>query len=82
MMDDVSKHLPGNPHAATYETHFENVYFHDEDRLTNTAIMALAYEQRTANLIAVLRPLWERGVVGEYMPEIMARLGYERSDAS
>ncbi|WJZ27860.1 hypothetical protein MOMMJLID_CDS0052 [Arthrobacter phage 1191A] len=62
-------HLPGNPHHALSEAaqteHVARVH----------ATLALAYEQRTANLIAVAK--WTNGldVASNLMDQVAERMG-------
>jgi len=84
--------LPGNPHmddAMTYSCAASEIMAHDEQeralyaqQATTHAILVLAYEQRTANLIAVATAVSENGVyqlnpalIGAAQEELATRLG-------
>ncbi|WPR65229.1 hypothetical protein SLW73_02495 [Glutamicibacter protophormiae] len=66
--------LPGNPHvvdpdgAATLDA-----------CLTASATLALAYEQRTANLIAYVEKIDDQTLIAERCSEIAHRLGLKTS---
>ena len=63
--------LPGNPHANV------NVDYADtnDGRINGEAILALAYEQRTANLIAYIETFGGGIEYGTIWADIRARLG-------
>lgn len=84
--------LPGNPHeedTMVYSVEASQIQAHeDHERLilaqqaTTHATLALAYEQRTANLIAVATAVSDNGVyhldpaqIGAAQEQIASRLG-------
>ena len=68
--------LPGNPHYDGARYHADGDEF-DQCRAQAEAMLALAYEQRTANLIAYIDQLWRAGedVPGALDAQIRERLG-------
>lgn len=69
--------LPGNPHANV------NVDFADtnDGRINGEAILALAYEQRTANLIAYVETFGGGIEYETIWADIRARLGLGENNA-
>lgn len=84
--------LPGNPHAENVEVVLMQTVLSSDDSGTQTiesllmdnanATLALAYEQRTANLIAVATAVSENGVyqldpalIGAAQEKLATRLG-------
>lgn len=84
--------LPGNPHmddAMNYSCAASEIMAHEDhergilaQQATTHATLALAYEQRTANLIAVATAVSENGVyqldpalIGAAQEELATRLG-------
>ena len=66
----MSAPLPGNPHFEDWTTIYEAT---DDAASIGSAILALAYEQRTANLIAMMRETYDRAGLRD---KIADRLGW------
>lgn len=81
--------LPGNPHAENVELVLLQTVLSSDDSGTQTiesllmdnanATLALAYEQRTANLIAYVEKIDDQTLVRELCAEIAHRLGLQTS---
>ena len=78
--------MPGNPHAEAAQPIYSSHQTHEQvqESLVYTqreATLALAFEQRTANLIAYATAQDQRGVVGDrYWEEVADRLGLGGDD--
>ena len=67
--------LAGNPHYEDYQLDLANAQDYDCATLQLHATMALVYEQRTANLIALMPLCVEQARLEDVVMQVMPRLG-------
>jgi len=74
--------LPGNPHYRNLEDGYSTRYPDEAATVQTEAILALAYEQRTANLIAAASFDAQSGYViyGDHLKRIDHRLGLNQNE--